>query len=314
MAGSEDLLYSLAAELRNHVYGELFFSNGGETIKVDCREQKGLAILGTSRLYHHEASSYFYSRGHFVFTSALKATNYSSILSPIPDTYVHYLKRVTLSLRTGHTSLTEVQEAANMISALTKTGAAFKEVTIEISQAEGLSSFMNARCDDSIMDIEHCMTAALEDLFQAQNSEIIRIILTKAWFGPAVATYLKSVFDTSCTTAQRLYFFQRSTANLVTDLSKCERELRHRLYHDPLDLTALMGIDSEAEGDSIGSPDTLASAFDLDMDTRTQEWLEDNEDLEEMNLGDEAGVDDSLSLGDEDHYYQLFTHLMPDLL
>ncbi|KAF2650561.1 hypothetical protein K491DRAFT_128645 [Lophiostoma macrostomum CBS 122681] len=279
----EDLLARLPSELRNMVYGELFF-NEDKTIHGNRKEQNKLAIFATSRLYHHETSSFFYARSHFILEGGPKpADGAATILPPISDRYVRYLKQVTIVVNTGHTSLPPVREAAATLTALIDAEASFEEVTIRIKPPQGIPMFSNSRFDDSIMDANHSIVGALERILSAQIAKIIRIELCHTWFGPGIATRLNDLFMSgpSTTSGKHLLFIkgdEPSQKSVIHDLSECERPGRGIYYRatinnwDNFDLTLNYDIDGR-----LGSPasdGSFESLVDLDIASDALEFLE----------------------------------------
>ena len=253
--GSEDLLYKLPAELRNAIYGELFFAES-ETVDVDRKEQNRFALFATNKLYHREASSLYYSRAHFIINGPTRSTRRGSIIPFLSNRYVRYLTTVTFSFRTGHPGLREVKACARVIDALSRTDASFKELTLRIRSAEGIVPLMNPRCDDSIMDDGHPIIDALEGLLRAQVASKVRILLDGTWLGPDVVNYLKDI-DAQSTKLKNhttIGFFKktRDLASFieVADLIKCERTPRGSYWNEPLDFTAASDSSNEDSDDS----------------------------------------------------------------
>jgi hypothetical protein len=297
-AAARDMLYLLPPELRSNVYGELFFDKDS-TVYINSRElhENRVAVLATSRLYHQEAASYFYSQSHFVFDRPSIPTSEAKILPPIADRYVGHLKQITLNLHAGHTNLPKVRRAAQMIAALIDTGASFDEIRINIGTS--LCNFLNLRFDDSIMGANHCITLALQRLFSANVSKRIHIDLDKTWFGPCVADQFESA--------------------LSTDPSTCERSLVGKYFNDPI---VWFGTDPESNSDGDGessgpptSPSSLLSLMDLDSDWDNTDDEQDVDNEDQLTSDDDSGLDDLIPLGrDENAKMRMFIHFLPDMI
>jgi hypothetical protein len=295
MASPRDTLYLLPPELRNNVYGELFFDEGS-TVHINSRgkNQHRVAVLSTSRLYFQEAASFFYSQSHFVFERPPIPTPDAKVLAPIADRYVRYLKRITINLHAGHTSLPKVRQAAQMIAALVDTGASFDEININIGT--GLYNFMNLRFDDSVLDRNHCITLALQQLVSSHVSKRICIGLDRVWFAPGVAAQFES--------------------ELSTESGICERKLLGRYYHDPI---VFFGTTSDS--DDIGespipptSPSSLLSLMDLDSDWDGIDSEQDVNSEEELTSDDDLDMEDLAPAGHENAKMKMFIDFLPDMI
>lgn len=314
----------LPPEMRNSVYRELFlFSDQREAIHVDSLRQNSLAFFTTSHQYHDEAASFFYTNNHFAVDGDTISTDGATLLPPIADRYVPYIKRLTLSLRSGPTDVPRVQQAADRILYLMTIGASVEEITINISASPGLGGFLNDRFDDSVMDKSHCYVDALTRLISSRVSKQIRIQLDHAWFGPSVATCLKALSDEHANSRTRpsLSFFIGSSLSPeipVTDLKKCERALRNRYFHSPAALFdsehALSNSTSDSSEplDSPTSTTSLSSLMEMNIDSDSPGT---GYDMEKENFDDIDGdLDDLIPIDGVDHWLQTVVDFMPGLL
>lgn len=291
-----DTLFLLPPELRNNVYGELFFDEGS-TVHINSREQHQhrLAVFRTSRLFFQEAASYFYSHSHFVFDRTPTPTPGAKILSPIADRYVRYLKRITINLQAGHTSVPKVRKAAQLIAGLVDTGASFDEININIGTS--LYNFMNIRFDDSVLDSAHCITLALQRLVSSRVAKRICIDLNKAWFAPGVAAQFENA--------------------LSTEPSVCERALVGRYFHDPI---VFFGTASDSDDVDAScpptSPSSLLSVMDLDSDWDVDVDIEEQDanSEEELTSDDDLDMEDLVPVGDANSKMKMFIDFLPDMI
>jgi hypothetical protein len=195
---------------------------------------------------------------------------------------VHYLKRVTIVVSTGHTSLSSVRKAAAMLAALVETGVSFEEIHIRITPPEGISAFSNNRFDDSIMDINHSIVNALECILSAKIAKTIRIELCHTWFGPDVATHLNDLFTAglSATSLDRLLFTKGDNfaqGSVVHDSSECERAPRGAYYrttaNDWNDFDLALNPEMAQDISSPDSDGSFESLTDLDIDSDASTFM-----------------------------------------
>jgi hypothetical protein len=214
-----------------HVFGA---SPEHKSVPIRHVDASSLAFLRTDRQTNQEGSSFFYANNNFALDSSTSSQYWSTILPPIPDSYVKYLQNVTLELRAGNTTLPRVRRDADLILSLLNTGAKFQEITIKISSAEAMNGLANACFDDSTMHSSHCIVSALEHIIKSQVSQNITIQLKDAWFAINVAKHLQSVFNASYrgTKDRQLVFLHNSA--IVLDLDDCECQLSGRYLDDPL--------------------------------------------------------------------------------
>jgi hypothetical protein len=275
---------------------DTLFAHNGEVITVNSVVPNTLAPLATCRWFYQEATSYFYSRNHFVFEGIPNQTATSSVFTPIPDGFVGKLKRVSLALRTGHTDQPRVQAAAKRMTSLIYTRANFDEINITLHAVEGLSPLMNTWFDDSIMDMDHCIIKAIVRILQAQITKVLRIRLEGAWFAPKVATDIAK----SCETIDGLVFLLTTNNPRATNRNH-ERALRGRYSFS---LFELFSDDSSSSSDSLTPPDSAIS-FDsflnMDLDSNEEETDDKEEDLEDEDFDDvDADPEDLLPFDDDD--------------
>jgi hypothetical protein len=272
-----DLIYTLAPEIRNEIYGYVFLI-GDDRINTSVRNPKHfLALLRTCKQYHQEATSFFYTRYNFHFSSsAIRLAHQvpiSTMLPPISDRYIHFLKRVTLSISVGDPSLTDTRTSANLISALMRTGAQFEEVCIKLTPGRYLELSLTRISDDGILDSNHCIVSALQSLFHSNICKEIQINVQGCYFAPGVASHLFDTFQNAIGIAQdRKLSFWKGDKKLDGDLSACERELTGNSYHSLIWDSYLRDDDGEAgdekanESSKSSNAVTFAEIVDLNLD------------------------------------------------
>jgi hypothetical protein len=247
----------LPPELRNHLFEELL----GSESKLQRRVPNELAMLTVSKQIHKESSSYLYQNNEIVINALSAATSAATILPPIPDRYLRYLRMLTIQAFTGQPVMPQTRKVATAIAALPSIGARFTEINILL--ATPLSHLLTSRVDDSVMDHMHPITLALRSILESNVAKVVRIHLDHAWFAPGVARGLKDEFGTF------LEFV--CNGNHILDMSSIERSLTGR--YSSTHLIAL-GVDEEVRGEMTVSPVTthssqpssLCSAF-ADLDT-----------------------------------------------
>ncbi|CAO2658360.1 Nn.00g060830.m01.CDS01 [Neocucurbitaria sp. VM-36] len=253
--------HEIPAELRNILYSELLMNSGRRSPRQ--RALNEFALFTVSRQVHDESTSYFYQNGDIAIDALADATNVATILPPIADKYLQFLRRLTMHTLTGQASMPSVRKVANAITSLASIGADFDELSIWIISP--LSHLLNSRVDDSIMEIDHPIIVALRRLIASGVAKTIRLRLKNTWFAPGVA--------------QALYTENRSRLEIfvsdahTTDLSSLERPLTGRYSSTHLSALSLDHEDinsCSASGSSSGStpsslPSSICSAFaDLD--------------------------------------------------
>ncbi|KAF2250318.1 hypothetical protein BU26DRAFT_299843 [Trematosphaeria pertusa] len=305
MATSQDLLSRLCPELRNLVYDEvLFYETNSSTINSKLASNR-LALFSTSRSLHLETASYFFANGNFNVDIPSPATPGATILSPIADSYLRFLKHLTINIRVGDASRPEVQKTAEAITALADIGADFEEINLNIEAASYLSPLLNARFDDSILDMSHPVTASLRRILEFGACKIIRVRLDGAWFAAGVATKLQATFG-PC-----IQFVSPDTGS-PRDVSHFERELRGRRSTTPLRMFThedqFPNVDDLASpiysgasfNSFIGIEEGLSAPFTADAEIESDDSLFDYEfDTAGTNEEELTSDDDDVDIDDD---------------
>jgi hypothetical protein len=209
MAGFSDM----PPEVRNIMYEQLLAGENRPRLRVDNE----LAMLTLSKQLHNEASSYFYQNNELAIDAPAQNSEAATILPPIADKYLRYLRHLTLYTLTGHPDLLRTRQVAKTISSLANIGADFDALNIFITSP--LSHLLSSRVDDSVLDADHPITVALRYVLQAGVTKLIRIELKNAWFAPGIARSLAS-------SSSQIEFF--TDGALTQDLSLLERPLTGR--------------------------------------------------------------------------------------
>jgi len=282
--------FSMPAELRNAVYGQLL--EGG-----DPRHQvhKNFGLFTVSKEIHDESTSYFYQHNAMAIDVSSPATHTATILPPIADKHVRYLRWLSVYATTAEAHSSRQQKVANTIASLAAIGAKFEHLHICIQSS--LSKLVNSRVDDSVFRIDHPITVALRQLLESGVAKIVSLEMCNTWFTPDVAQKLQAQYGT------RLQFF--SSSEQMVDPRTLERALTGSYVSTHL--TGL-GLDDEAIADAhcphvpsnsstLSTPSSLvgcvASAFaDLDTFSATafglgQDKLADGHDSDETSEGEE---------------------------
>ncbi|KAL1801184.1 hypothetical protein ACET3X_001526 [Alternaria dauci] len=249
----------LPAEVRNTIYGQFLDR---------CHPQQThsvLALFGVSKQIGQESISHFHQHNAFAITAASPATDDATILPPIADKWIRYLRRLAVYATISGTNSERERKTAGTIASLAIIGAKFEDLYIHVGSS--LSRLANSRVDDSILHAQHPITIALRKLLDANVSEVIRLELHGVWFAPGIGQALHAQYG-----AQLQFVAGRRP---VTDPSVLERFLTGSFASSHL---VDLGVDDEviamsgsSGNDSTPStpgslPSSVCSAFeDLDM-------------------------------------------------
>jgi hypothetical protein len=252
----------LPPEVRNVMYEQLLRVG----TKSGHRIPNELAMFTVSKQLHQESSSYFYQNNVIAIDTPSTTKETASIIPPVADKYLRYLRRLEIHAQTGRTTSQRTQKAATAIAALSCIGAQFDELDLLIESP--MSHILNSRVDDSIMDDSHPITTAIRRVLQSNVTKIFRIALENAWFAPGIAQALQADFG-AC-----LEFYMDGTH--THDALLLERRLTGRYSSTHL---ADLGLTSEEAADMhhhehspspvttpSSLPSSLCSAF-ADLDT-----------------------------------------------
>jgi len=291
MAGFNDL----PAEIRNIMYEKLL---KGESL-AQHRKFNELAMFTVSKQLHHESSSYFYQHNNIAVDAPSNATDTATVLPPIADRYLRFLKRLTVHTSVGQPTLPGTVKVAAAIAALSTAGVRLEELNLIISSP--LSHLLNSRVDDSIMDSTHPITWAIRDVLRSGVTKTLRIQLENVWFAAGIAQALRTTFDS------RLEFYINGTP--AEDTSLLERALTGR--YTSTHLTTL-GLNYENISNNscsnlsspLSSPTSLASSLCSafgDLETFSVSSYELSSDEDEAAEGkDEADEDEQPFFTEDD--------------
>ncbi|KAH7381446.1 hypothetical protein DE146DRAFT_624441 [Phaeosphaeria sp. MPI-PUGE-AT-0046c] len=202
------------AEVKNAIYGEIF---GGDS-KNRTRSGHGLAMFTVSKLLHTESASYFYENNVITLDIPSATTTTATILPPVADRYLRFLKRLTLHAHVAPVIDLEMCKVASAIKAVSCIGANLAELKVVLTSS--LSHLLNSRVDDSVLDHTHPITEAVQCVLRANVAKSVCITLENAWFAPGVAQTLSTEFGS------RIEFYQHRI--LVLDVATIERPLAGR--------------------------------------------------------------------------------------
>ncbi|KAF2623523.1 hypothetical protein BU25DRAFT_414277 [Macroventuria anomochaeta] len=206
---------NLPAEMRNIIYGKLLT----DAVANPVRLNDTFSLLTTSRPVHEEAASYFYQ--HNTFTVSLPATTHNqerssqdaTILPPISDKYVKYLRHLTIDVRLN---ISRAPDCANHLAALANLDTALFTLTLNLSS--NTSRVLTNRVDDCVLHAKHPITLALQHLLSSNLAQSVRINLNNVWFAPGLATQLQTEFKYSLELATSTTFpsLERAPINQTT--------------------------------------------------------------------------------------------------
>jgi hypothetical protein len=253
---------NLPPELRNTVFDNLLTSEG----RLQHLDQYTLAMFTVSKRLHEESSSYFYQHNAIVVDVPSAATDTATVLPPIADKYLCFLKQLTVQTFVSHATLHRTHKTAAALVALSCIGANFDELNVLIKSP--LSHILNSRVDDSTLHSAHPITLAIRKVLESKVTKTFRIQLQDAWFAPGVARVLQADFGS------RVEFYRNETH--TQDAQSLERSLTGRYsstHLTNLDLDMDNAMDTSNDEDSaspISTPSTsrssLGSPF-VDLDT-----------------------------------------------
>jgi hypothetical protein len=293
MAGFTDL----PSEVRNILYDNLLRGDN----QSRHRDPNEFALFTVSKQLHQESSSFWYQHNNIAIDAPLAANGTATIVPPVPDKYLRFLKRLTIHTTTGHPSIPSTNKVATTIAALSTIGAHFDELNLIISSP--MSHLLNSRVDDSVLHALHPITSAIKAVLTSGVAALLRIQLEDVWLAPGVARIFQS------TPSTRVEFFDASGIP-VPDLSALERALIGR--YSSTHLSAL-GLDPSFTGNSRSSQysplsslasiaSSLSSAFaDLDTFSVTSFELSSDEEEEEALMRNDSHKDDTD--GDEQPFF-----------
>lgn len=231
----------LPCEMRNALYDQLM----RDEHKPRHVQQNELALLAVSKQLHEESASYFYQHNHFTIDTRMTPTDTATILPPVADKYLRFLKRLTLHVPIGPSIRVRTCRVATAIAALSAIGAQFTELNLLFTSS--LSRMISARIDDATLDSKHPITEALRTVLRANVTTTLRIQLQDVWFAPGVAQALQADFRS------QLEFYKQESR--ICEPSGLERSLTGR--HSSTHLTDL-SLDP-AEAVNVGALDDLES-------------------------------------------------------
>jgi hypothetical protein len=180
---------NLPPEVRNMMYEQLLM---GES-RPQHRDSYELAMFTVSKQLHNESSSYFYHHNDIVVDVPSATTETATILPPIADQYLRFMRRLTIHAFTGQANMPQTLKVATTIAALSGVGAHFAELNLLIESP--LSHMMSSRVDDPIMHASHPITMAIRTLLRSNITKLLRIQLKNSWFAPSVARALQCDFN-----------------------------------------------------------------------------------------------------------------------
>ncbi|KAF1831631.1 hypothetical protein BDW02DRAFT_424820 [Decorospora gaudefroyi] len=268
---------NMPPELRNAIYSQLHETRSRWPLQPTNNK---LALV--SKQLHEESTSHLYEHINTAVEVPAQATDTATILPPIADRYLRFLRRLTVYTTTGDPMSQGVRKVASIIASIATIGASFEQLQIHISSP--LSKLLSFRVDDSIMGADHPITVALSRSLGCGVAKTTSIELKNTWFAPGVAQTLLDRYHA------RLQFL--TVDGPVQDAQKLERPLtgsylRRHLTALDLDDEAIADAHSTNSSSTRSTPTSLSSslcsAFE-DLDTfsvTTFELSSDDDDVAE---------------------------------
>ena len=141
--GTMKMFNDLPAEVRNTIYGQLLD-------RCHPRQTPAVsALFGASKQIGQESASYFHQHNAFAITAASPPNDSATILPPIADKWVRYLRRLAVYATISGANSERERNIASTIASLAMTGAKFEDLYIRIDSS--LSKLANSCVDDSIL-------------------------------------------------------------------------------------------------------------------------------------------------------------------
>jgi hypothetical protein len=270
----------LPAEVRNRLYKQL--------MTEENTSSNALALFTVSKQVHQEASSFYYQNNAVTINTPSTSTGAATILPPVADRYLRYLKRFTLHALAGQSNMPRTRKVAAAIASLSCIGAQFSELSIVVTSS--LSQVLNARVDDSVLEDNHPITEAIRIVLRARVAKTFRLYMQNTWFAPGVARNLQTTFGS------QVEFYERETR--CHDMSSLERSLIGR--YSSMHLTSL-GLGDENttatnyDNSSTSTPSSLRSSLGSafsELDSFTVTSWESGLDEAEAKAGGDSSMDD----------------------
>ncbi|CAE7212623.1 hypothetical protein CFE70_009580 [Pyrenophora teres f. teres 0-1] len=231
----------IPAELRNSIYSQLLE-------RRDSRQQihQNFGLFTVSKQMHNESTSYFYQHNPIDVHVSSPATHSATVLPPIADKHLRYLRWLSVYATTAETHSSRQQKVASTIASLAVIGAEFKHLHICLQSS--LSKLLSSRVDDAVFDSDHPITVALRQLLKSDVADIVSLELCNTWFASGVAQKLHAQYGT------RLRFV--STSKQTVDPCTLERPLTGTYVS-----THLTGLDLDEEAVADARCPGILSAF-----------------------------------------------------
>ncbi|KAJ4992412.1 hypothetical protein SVAN01_02121 [Stagonosporopsis vannaccii] len=172
-------LTALPSELRNAIYTPLLTG-----------PSPTLSLLRVSRRLHNETASLFYQHNTFIVELPRAEGDESlsaSILPPIPDKFVQYVRNLTLHVRL-RSSVAAQAECARQVDQLVDASMELVRLTVHIQSNS--SRFLARFVDDTVLTAADPLTVALGRL--CARAQRARVEVEGVWFAPGVAPVLRN--------------------------------------------------------------------------------------------------------------------------
>lgn len=264
------------------IYSELLHEN-----EAHSRIHNAPGLFGVSKQLHNEASSYWYQHNVIAIDSLSESSEGATILPPIPDQYLPYIRRFTLHLWTGQADMSTVERAAKLVASLSNIGAQFDEVTFIISTH--LSNLLISRVDDPVLSTDHPIARSLHQVLSANVAKKVWVQLNGAKFATGVTRGLIQQFGST------LSFVDSKGQKVEPSLLEKPLIGRYLSSHlTALDIGEELASCSFPLGQSTGSTSSLPASFstafsELDSFSVTEYSLNGEDKMDALNLKQPAG-------------------------
>ena len=178
--------FDLPSEIRNVVYNNM----RADDATSPAQGNSNLCMWAASRQLHQEVTSHFYQHSHFSTTLLNPQTHDATILPPIPDRYLKYLRQLTIRTTIGQPNPTSIDKVADSITALGDVGATFEVLCFELSSK--ISEALGMCVDDPVLHTDHPITYALRTVLAFGIAKTVQVELKNVWFASGVLDELRS--------------------------------------------------------------------------------------------------------------------------
>ena len=136
---------------------------------------------------------------------------------PIAEAYLPLLKRITISINTGHPNSSTTKKGANLVQSLAHTD--IKRDHFTVTLGSNVNPMVAYFFDDSIIGADNPIVHALTAILGLGNARELRVRLKALRFGKSIAHGLHDIFTISNSTL-KFYPQIRIRGKLLSSISR----------------------------------------------------------------------------------------------